>query len=308
MTENLFEHLGLLYHDTGEYLAGTTAFVREALAVGNPVLVAVPGANLDLIRDALGDDGTAVAFEDMAVAGRNPGRIIPGMLLDFADRHPGRRVAVIGEPIWPGRSLAEYPVCATHEALINTAFVGRDAAILCPYDVRGLDATRVADAHRTHPVLVERAERRMSTAYTDPVQTAAAFNLPLPRPPASAVWLSYRDKFALAEIRRFVVERARAAGLSRDRVDDLAISVNELATNTAEHTGDGGRVSIWTERDVVICQVEDTGHITNPMAGRLPVPPTDIGGRGLLMVNQICDLVRVHTEPGRTTIRLHISG
>lgn len=305
--EDPFEHLGLLYHDTGEYLAGTTTFVREALAGGQPVLVAVPGANLNLIRDALGGDGATVAFEDMAVAGRNPGRIIPAVLLDFADRHAGRRVAVIGEPIWPGRSRTEYPACAIHEALINTAFAGRDAAILCPYDVPGLDATRVADAHRTHPVLVERAERRVSTAYIDPMLTAATFNLPLPRPPASAVWLSYRNKFALAEIRRFVVEQARAAGLSRVRVDDLSISVNELATNTAEHTGDGGRVSIWTERDVVVCQVEDTGHITDPMAGRRPVPPTDTSGRGLLLVNQICDLVRVHTEPGRTTIRLHIS-
>lgn len=30
------------------------------------------------------------------------------------------------------------------------------------------------------------------------------------------------------------------------------------------------------------------------------------GGRGLLLVNQLCDLVRVHTTPAGTNTRIHL--
>src|SRR5262245_11936556 len=99
-----FEHLGLLYRTDADYLYGTVPFVRSALEAGDPVLVAVPPPNLALLRDALDGDRAAVTFVDMTVAGRNPGRIIPGLLLRFADEHPGRRVSIIGEPVWPERT------------------------------------------------------------------------------------------------------------------------------------------------------------------------------------------------------------
>src|SRR5690349_24474231 len=95
----------------------------------------------------------------MTEACRNPGRIIPTVLLAFANAHPGRRVRLIGEPIWAGRSDTEYPACAQHEALINTAFTGRPATILCPYNTRLLDPLWVQDAYRTHPVMLTTTRR-----------------------------------------------------------------------------------------------------------------------------------------------------
>ena len=112
------------------------------------------------------------------LAGRNPGRIIPTILLAFADRHPGHRVRIIGEPIWAGRSAVEYPACAQHESLINSAFTGRKATILCPYDVTELDPMCVHDAHRTHPVMVTTTRRWDSPRYADPIAVAADFNQP----------------------------------------------------------------------------------------------------------------------------------
>jgi len=32
-----------------------------------------------------------------------------------------------------------------------------------------------------------------------------------------------------------------------------------------------------------------------------------VRGRGLVLINHLCDLVRIHTRPGATTIRLHIA-
>jgi hypothetical protein len=77
VTTEAFEHPALLYRGSADYLAATTMFVRNALEAGCPVLIAVPGQNLDLLRGALVDDGWRITFADMAVAGRNPGRILP---------------------------------------------------------------------------------------------------------------------------------------------------------------------------------------------------------------------------------------
>lgn len=305
MTTTSFDHSGLLYRTDAAYLAGTVPFVEAALAADQPVLVAVPPANLELTRDALGSSAARVRFADMTQAGRNPGRIIPAVLLAFANAHPGRRVSIIGEPIWPGRSGLEYPACVAHEALINVAFAGRNAAILCPYDVTGLSPAAVADSHRTHPTMVENGSRWTSPAYRNPLETADSVNQPLPPPPAGAASLPYQDHTGLLEVRRFVTDRATATGLAGDPTAGLVVAVNELTTNTMEHTIGGGRVIIWTEQRLLVCQVEDTGHLTDPLAGRIPPTPDQLRGRGLVLVNQLCDLVRVHTGPGRTTIRLH---
>jgi anti-sigma regulatory factor (Ser/Thr protein kinase) len=302
----LFDHPALLYSSAEEYVDGVAPFVRAGLDAGDPVLVAVPGPNLDLLRDHLGADAGRVLWRDMQVDGKNPGRIIPGVLLAFAEANAGRRVRIVGEPIWAGRTTIEYPACAQHEALINAVFTGRDAAILCPYDVAGLDRAAVADAYRTHPVMADVGGRWTSPGYDDPIRVAAGFNLPLPDPPDTAATMTV-SLATLRAVRRFVGDHASRAGLPADLVADLVLAVNELTTNTVEHTvGGTGTLSIWTADRALVCQVHDAGHIANPLAGRLPATlPGRESGHGLLMVNQLCDLVRVHTQPGTTTVRVH---
>jgi anti-sigma regulatory factor (Ser/Thr protein kinase) len=299
-----FVHPALFYADPAEYLAGTVPFIQAGLAADEPVAVAVPGENLERLQAALGTDAGRVQWHDMRVAGRNPGRIIPGVLLAFAAAHRGRPVRIIGEPIWAGRSAIEYPACAQHEALINAAFTDRHATILCPYDTGRLDPAWIDDAYRTHPVVWTPTGRWDSRHYTDPVTAAAGFNQPLPDPPAHAATIAV-DFAALPAIRRFVAAQGRAAGLPDERVIDLTIAVSELAANTIEHTAGQGILAVWTDDRQVICQLTDTGHLTDPLAGRIPVPPDQpTGGRGLILTNQVCDLVRIHTEPDATTIRV----
>jgi anti-sigma regulatory factor (Ser/Thr protein kinase) len=300
-----FAHPALLYRNDEEYLAGTVPYIRDGLDAGEPVAVAVPGANLRLIRDALGADAERVLLRDMTIAGRNPGRIIPTVLLAFADAHPGRRVRLIGEPIWAGRSATEYPACAQHEALINAVFAERAATILCPYNTELLDPLWVTDAHRTHPVMIDSAGRYDSLGYLDPITVAAGFNLPLADPPADAAAITV-DVHTLPAARHFVSAYAISAGVARERVGDLVLAVNELATNAAEHGGGSGELTVWTQGDYLVCQLADRGCFRDPLAGRIPVPADVPGGRGLLLVNQLCDLVRMHTTPAGTIIRIHV--
>jgi anti-sigma regulatory factor (Ser/Thr protein kinase) len=300
-----FVHPALLYRHADEYLSATVPFVRNGLAAGEPVAVAVPPANLALLRGALGADGDGVLWRDMTVAGRNPGAIIPTVLLPFANAHAGRRVRIIGEPIWAGRTGTEYPACAQHEALINAAFADRPATILCPYDTSALDPAWVDDAHRTHPVMATAKDQWDSRHYTDPVAVAAEFNHPLPDPPPGAVTVVV-DIFTVRGTRRLVSEQAQRAGVPATRIPDLALAVTELAANAIRHGGGSGRLAVWVEPGQLVCQLTDTGFITDPLAGRIPPALGSSGGRGLMMVNQLCDLVRVHTTAAGTTTRIHM--
>ncbi|BCM66718.1 MULTISPECIES: sensor histidine kinase [Streptomyces] len=307
-----FVHPALFYADAEEYLAGTVPFVRAALAADEPVAVAVPGENLRLIQDELGADGAAVRFLDMREAGRNPGRIIPGVLRAFADAQPpGRRVRIIGEPIWAGRSPAEYPACAQHEALINAAFRGREVTILCPYDTARLDERALTDAHATHPVVIPAGPgaERASAAY-DPDGVVARYNEPLPPAPASGTGPDVLgvafDEDSLSAVRHMATDHGARLGLSGLALENLALITAELTTNSVIHGGGTGVLTVWPEDGYVLCEVRDKGRLTDPLAGRRPASRDQRGGRGLLLVNLLADLVRTHSAAEGTTIRCYL--
>jgi anti-sigma regulatory factor (Ser/Thr protein kinase) len=243
-----------------------------------------------------------VKLLDMTVAGRNPGRIIAEVLRATVDAHPGKHVRIIGEPIWPGRSETEYPACVQHEALINLAFTGRTATILCPYDVAGLDPVVVADAAATHPVLIQQGTRQASSDYA-PERIISNYNAAL-AVPGAATTVAF-DAAGLRHARRSTAEHAQRAGLGGDRVDDVVLVVGELAANSLRHGGGAGVVRTWTEADHFVCEVADAGHIGDVLAGRRPADGYQLSGRGLLVVNHLADLVRVHTHPDGTTVRAY---
>lgn len=300
-----FRHPALFYRGEAEYLDGTLPFVLDGLAVGEPVAVAVPGPRLDLLRTALGPSADAVHFTDMTRAGRNPGRIIPCVLRAFYDaRAAAGPVRIIGEPIWPGRTALEYPACVQHEALINAAFDGRAATILCPYDAAALPPDVLLDAFATHPVVIDGGRERISERYA-PEATAAACNSPL-APPCRAAAFAF-DGERLRAARQFAVRVAESLGVGGRPLEDLALAVAELTTNSVLHGGGSGEILVWAEDGQVACEVRDRGVLGDPLAGRR-VPETGRpGGRGLLMVNHLADLVRVHTGPGGTAIRFYLA-
>lgn len=299
-----FVHQALLYRDAGEYLAGTVPFVQDGLAAKEPVLVAVPGANVELIEDALGASAARVRFADMTQAGRNPGRIIPWVLNAFLEEYAGTRVRIIGEPIWAGRSEVEYPACVQHEALINMAFAAREATILCPYDVVALDTAAVSDAERTHPELLGVGPARNSPRY-QPDAIVDEYNRPLPPVPDGAAALTF-DGGGLALVREFLGRYGASAGLGERRVVDLQLAVNELATNAVVHGAGRGTLEVWLEPGQIAAQVRDAGRASQRLAGRVPPAADRLGGRGLVLVNYVSDLVRVHTTPTGTTVRVYL--
>ena len=302
-----FRHDALFYTDAASYRAALLSFVRDGLDRDEPVLVAVPQPGLGLVRSALSAaEAARVRTADMSSAGRNPGCIIGSVLTAFVREHDGRPVRVVGEPIWAGRSVDEYLACGEHEALINVALAGTSAYVLCPYDVRRLDRTVLTDATRTHPTLASGGERWDSPGYTDPVVVAAWFDRPLTPAPPEADVLVIGPSTGPGTARRFVHAYAERKGMRPDRIADLRTAVQELVVNTLLHAGGSGLLTIWTADRHIVCQVQDGGRITDPLAGRRPPEPHE-AGHGLYVVHQLCDLVRVHRRRDGTVVRIHVA-
>jgi anti-sigma regulatory factor (Ser/Thr protein kinase) len=300
-----FVHEALFYRDTGDYLAGTVPFIEAALARREPVLVAVPRSRIDLLSGALGGYAARVRFLDMTHAGRNPGKIIPWVLHAFLEEHAGGPVRIIGEPMWAGRSADEYPACVQHEALINVAFAQSVLTILCPYDQARLPTGVIADAACTHPVLIDVDARRDSPTYTDPADVVAVFNQPLTEPAADTPVLDF-DAPGLPSVREFIAVHAGRAGLPEQRIADLQLAANELATNAITHGGGVGRLRAWRVAGQLVCEVRDRGRADARLAGRTLPGPDSTSGRGLALVNYVSDLVRIHTGPDGTAVRLFL--
>src|SRR5437588_3623516 len=98
-----FEHYALFYADVDQYLAGARDFLTAGDAAGEALMVAIPGAKISPLREALNGTGEKVRFVNMNVLGRNPNRIIPEVR-DWVQRQGDRRCRFIGEPIWAGRT------------------------------------------------------------------------------------------------------------------------------------------------------------------------------------------------------------
>ena len=299
-----FRHEALFYGDDDEYLAGALPFLREGLDEGAAMLVAVGEDKRRLLCEALGERRHEVAFADMAALGRNPSCIIPAWR-EFARANAGYPLRGIGEPIWPGRSAEEIVECDRHEALLNLAFEDHpDFWLLCPYDVGGLPGPVLDGARRNHPHVTRGSASRISAEYTPPPEELGPPEA-LPQPSAGAAEHTFSDD-DLALVRTFVVEHAVRQGVSGDRLADLVLAVNELAANSMRHGGGEGTVRVWREPGTLLCEVADGGQIDDPLVGRdLPTHERH-GGRGLWIVNHLCDLVQVRSSSRGTVVRLHM--
>ena len=99
------------------------------------------------------------------------------------------------------------------------------------------------------------------------------------------------------------------AGLleSLDASDHLVLAADELATNSIRHGGGGGILRLWREPEAVVCEVRDRGTITEPLVGRARPDANQAAGRGLWIVNEVCDLVQIRALAGGNVVRVRMS-
>lgn len=298
-----FEHLVLCYQGDDQFVERVGGFVRAGLEREETVLVAEPTRRLGLLQDFLGPDARSVEWLDMTEVGGNPGRIIP-VWEQFlaAGTAAGRTVRGVGEPSWPGRRAEELTECRLHELLLNRQFEGGPGwQLLCPYDADGLPEPVLAEALLTHP-LQWHEDGAARTAY-DPALVEAVFRDPLPGAPEHARTLAF-DRGSVEAVRSVLREVGRDCDLAEDRLDELLVAGWEVATNSVRHGGGGGVLRTWREAEALLVQVEDAGLIADPLVGRHLPPLTGLGGRGVYLAHQLCDLVQLRSGPAGTVVRL----
>ncbi|HKE73268.1 MAG TPA: sensor histidine kinase [Acidimicrobiales bacterium] len=306
MAVGAFRHEAFLYTDERELVEGAAGFVEDGLDAGDAVLVVLPAAKIRLLRERLGGRAERVAFTDMAVVGRNPGRILH-VWHEFAEREVGggRQGRGIGEPVSLERSTDELAECQRYERLLNLAFEGGPPWwLMCAYDIRALAGTTVREMRRSHPVLRIDGESYPNARY-EPLDPADPPTRELRPTPATARERPI-DLSSLDEVRAAVDRDARRAGLGHGAAQDLVAAVSELMANSLRHGGGRAVLRSWDDGDDLVFEVEDAGVIADPLVGwRLP-PADAVAGRGLWLVNQLCDLVELSSgERSGTTVRIH---
>ena len=187
--------------------------------------------------------------------------------------------------------------CHRHEALLNLAFAEEaPLSLLCPYDTAGLDGER----DRGRPPQPSDDRRRRGAARQPrllrPRRVAIPFADPLPEPREPVQRIDFGAETS-SDLRVFIARRAREAGLGAERTDDLVLAVNEVATNSVRHGGGRGTLRTWQEGGAVICEVRDGGRLDDPLAGRRRPDRPQVGGHGLWLANQVCDLVQLRRSP-----------
>ena len=302
-----FCHEALLYSGQDEFLQVTAAFIRDGIAAGEPALVVVSAEKIALLRGDLGRDAELVQFADMSEVGSNPARIIQAWRDFVAERgDAGRPARGIGEPIGSDRPPAELVECQRHESLLNLAFAATQAFwLMCPYDTETLDPAVVEAALCSHPVVTADGARRESASYAGLEVAAGQFHERLPEPVPRPKEL-YFEAASLAALRQYVALRAGDAGLGSRPTEDILLAVNEVATNSLRHAGGAGVLRVWEEPHALVCEVRDSGSFDVPLAGRERPVPGQLGGYGLWLANQLCDLVQIRSLPVGTVVRLHM--
>ncbi|SHM86277.1 anti-sigma factor RsbA family regulatory protein [Actinacidiphila paucisporea] len=300
----VFRHELYPYRGEAAFLQGAVTFIHDALDADETVLVAVGEDKRAVLRDAVGAGAgrERVTFMDTGALGRNPGRLIPAWK-DWIAKSFGHGLPVrgISESPWATATPAERGELRYHEWLVNRTFIDSPAWwLLCPYDTAVVEETVLDSARRCHPYHLVEGVHGDNPHFADgpfPFDELTA-----PRDPEQSLVYGAGD---LGEVRARVAACARRHGLTGPRLQEFLVAATEVAANSVRHGGGRGTLRAWVSDDALICQFDDSGHIRDPLVGRYRPTPQQIGGRGLWLVNQLCDLVQIRSTAERgTTVRL----
>ena len=293
--DNELVHEALVYSSDEEFLARSIPFLRDGIAAGQPVIVAVMADQAALLRKALGHDAQHVSFVDASTHYRRPARTIAEYRRQLDEALAGSQaqlVRVLGE-VQFGSTRQEHEDWTRYESVVNRAFAGFPAWIVCGYDTRVLPEQVVADAQHTHPLVSSGGQPDRSAGYVEtdewiapPVvlQRERAAVGPLAR-------LTVTKERDLDDLRRVVAAAARAGGLAPVVADDVIVAVGELAREGLARSEGEANVTVLRNGARWHCEVSGIDD-----------------GVGLSIARLISERVEVSTDGGEQTVRLTFSG
>lgn len=305
-------HPALVYATPAAFRDAAVPFLRDGLARGERCLVLSSARNVALLADALGPDAARVDLRAADAWLTTPWRALVAYRR-WVERHTHGdcpdRVRIVGEPLAADRSPAAVREWTRCEALLNCAFATLPLTLLTAYDAAALPRAVIAEALRSHPLLLDPVSGLLheNPASADPRTLAQALDAVALEPaPAAVSELPVRSD--LHALRGFVAAAAQRAGVADQRIPDMTLAAHEVAANACTHGGGDAVLRTWTAGGEFLCEVADHGAgMSDPLAGNLEPAVTQPSGRGLWLARQLCDLVQVRTGAAGTTVRLHVT-
>ncbi|WP_131740390.1 anti-sigma factor RsbA family regulatory protein [Actinomadura roseirufa] len=299
------EHRAFMYSGPEDFLAVTVPFLESGLESGQAVVAVAREPNLTALRDTFAGHGTAIEYFDSAAFYRHPVRTLRDYQA-IVKRSEPRSVCALAEPVWGRWDERQTLEWIRYESLINVVFAGSGARALCPYDTATLPDDVLAEARRTHPLLLTDGRDLINGRYVDP----AVFGAGCDRAwragrPEGAEYLPI-DGADLHALRSFVAERAAEHGLGRQPAQNLVTAVNEVAANALQHGVPPRGLWTWRDGDDLLCEVGDNGFWRpGPFTGFIPPDSALQQGFGLWTVRLLVDLVELKAGWDGTFVRLH---
>jgi anti-sigma regulatory factor (Ser/Thr protein kinase) len=306
------EHSAGFHSSATDLLDQLVPLVQQALERDEPLATALQPATERALADRL--DG-ALTSEDRIVRLRQPNDGPAGasaqtlaarwaLELRALSVAKGRPVTVLSEHV-AALDGADGRFWTELDAALNVALADLPVRITCFYPELPLHLEILDGARRNHPLLLADGELRHNPGHHDPRAVLAA--RPAAQPPLLGppdVRLSF-SAWQLHDV-RVAVERALSGrGYERERVEDIVLAVNELATNAVEHGTPEAQLLLWTGQAGLLCEIDDGGTLRDPLPGLQAPHPAEPRGRGVWIARQLCDSLHVWTDGRGTHVRVH---
>ncbi|MFD9942513.1 anti-sigma factor RsbA family regulatory protein [Nonomuraea sp. NPDC059023] len=296
-------HIGMPYDSDEGFLRLVLPRVRAALHEGRRVLAVTCSRKLQLLADALDRDAGRIDRRIAASWYAHPQRTLAAYH-EYARDLP---TLIVGEPSWQGRTEREIREWIRYESVLNAALGAAPAIVVCLYDLRTTPTAALDYRAVTHPFLAGLNGEAVSEAFVEPHDLILDGDRhPLPDPTGQVTSVGF-TAHELKRFRQAVADYARAAGMERNLVSSLVLSVSEIAANCVEHGAGHGMIRMWVTGRELVCEIADPGGVLDdPLPGYIPPEPESPRGYGLWISRQLCDLVEMRDDAGTLRVRLHL--
>ena len=305
---NHFVHRAGFYCSEAELLGIAVPIVEDALNRNVPVAAICSTHTEGKLRESLGGTAGLIHLPQPEIQLRHSGQAVvtrrARQLRELTDWAGSVEVIVEHDPHRPGVDVAAW---VEEEAAMNVALTMLPITMTCLYPGAPHGGAPNAVCWNHMQLIGADGMVRDNLEVRSPAQVLAAEPVPAP----ADLGLPHQEMsftpWQLIELRKAVSEATNALGVSEDRAQDFVLAVNEVASNAVEHGYGVGELHIWRNQDELVCEVHNSGPLTEPLPGLRPPHPNSARGRGMWIARQLCDLLHVWADHNGTHVRLQTS-
>ena len=299
-------HAAGFYASRRHLVAQVEALVLAAFQRGEPVVLGLQPTTDVAVRESVGHDTDLVSMEHPeGPDGRS------GQTLVAARARELRRIVAEAGPAtmitehWSRFDGPDGRFWTELDAAVNIALWDLPVRLTCFFPEMPVHRAVLDGARRNHPLVLVGDHLRRNPDHREPQEVLA--ESPVPAPPglrAPDVRMTF-GLSQLVEVRSTIEKALRGTALARERAEDVALAVNEVATNAVQHGAEPAQLCVWSEPEGHVFEVHDRGTLKELLPGLRAPHPTERSRRGLWIARQLCDCLHVWVDDEGTKVRIH---